>query len=169
LTGVTAAATLVAVLTAGVTASSTAGPVPHRPPFPADLETPTVAQLTRLLDAGRITSVGLVRAYLNRSPGSADTAKHAADRAQDLADSKDRIDAVMAANDVTALLFAGSGSAGIGAKAGYPSITVPAGYQAANRRRSPSPCSAPRGANRRSSATPPRTNRQAHCGDLCRR
>ena len=68
------------------------------------------------------------------SPGSADTAKHAADRAQDLADSKDRIDAVMAANDVTALLFAGSGSAGIGAKAGYPSITVPAGYQAANRR-----------------------------------
>ncbi|GIH15682.1 amidase family protein [Rugosimonospora africana] len=68
------------------------------------------------------------------SPGSADTAKYLADRAQDLADSRDRIDAVMAANDLTALLFAGSGSAGIGAKAGYPSISVPAGYQASNRR-----------------------------------
>ena len=68
------------------------------------------------------------------SPGSADTAKYLADRAQDLVDSVDRIDAVMAANNVTALLFAGAGSAGIGAKAGYPSITVPAGYQAANRR-----------------------------------
>jgi amidase len=68
------------------------------------------------------------------SPGSADTVKYLADRAQDLADSKDRIDALLAANDLTALLFANSGSAGIGAKAGYPSITIPAGYQAANRR-----------------------------------
>jgi amidase len=68
------------------------------------------------------------------SPGSADTVKYLADRAQDLADSKDRIDAVMAANTVTALLFANSGSAGIGARAGYPSVTVPAGYQASNRR-----------------------------------
>jgi amidase len=68
------------------------------------------------------------------SPGSADTAKHLADRAQDLADSKARIDAVMAANGLTALLFANNGSAAIGARAGYPSITIPAGYQASNRR-----------------------------------
>jgi amidase len=40
----------------------------------------------------------------------------------------------MQANNLTALMFANSGSAGIGAKAGYPSITIPAGYQAANRR-----------------------------------
>ncbi|MFJ9033430.1 amidase family protein [Streptomyces sp. NPDC102274] len=65
---------------------------------------------------------------------SADTAAYEASRAQDLADSKDRIDAVMKDNNLTALLFANSGSAGIGAKAGYPSISVPAGYQAANRR-----------------------------------
>ncbi|HEY7200695.1 MAG TPA: amidase family protein [Candidatus Dormibacteraeota bacterium] len=68
------------------------------------------------------------------SPGSADTAKYLADRAQDLADSRDRIDAVIAANGLTALLFANSGSAAIGARAGYPSVTVPAGYQASNRR-----------------------------------
>jgi amidase len=68
------------------------------------------------------------------SPGSADTARYLADRAQDLADSRGRIDPLMAANGLTALLFANSGSAGIGARAGYPSITIPAGYQAANRR-----------------------------------
>jgi amidase len=66
--------------------------------------------------------------------GSADTVKYAADRAQDLADSKGRIDALLAASSLTALLFANSGSAGIGAKAGYPSISIPAGYQASNRR-----------------------------------
>jgi amidase len=68
------------------------------------------------------------------SPGSADTVKYLADRAQDLADSKARIDALLAAEGLTALLFANSGSAAIGARAGYPSITVPAGYQASNRR-----------------------------------
>ncbi|MFF3750935.1 amidase family protein [Streptomyces sp. NPDC002018] len=67
-------------------------------------------------------------------PDSEDTAVYRANRAQDLADSKDRIDAVMRDNGLTALLFANSGSAGIGAKAGYPSVSVPAGYQAANRR-----------------------------------
>jgi len=68
------------------------------------------------------------------SPGSADTAKYLADRAQDLADSRGRIDPLMAANGLTALLFANAGSAAIGARAGYPSITVPAGYQSGNRR-----------------------------------
>lgn len=68
------------------------------------------------------------------SPDSADTVEYKAARAQDLADSKDRIDAVLARHDVSALLFAGSGSSSIGAKAGYPSITVPAGYLAGNRR-----------------------------------
>ena len=76
----------------------------------------------------------LVSQAKDLSPGSADTAKYLADRAQDLADSRDRIDAVMAANGLTALLFANSGSAAIGARAGFPSVTVPAGYQASNRR-----------------------------------
>jgi amidase len=70
---------------------------------------------------------------IDLSPGSADTAKYLADRAQDLADSRDRIDSLVQADDLTALLFANSGSAAIGAKAGYPSITVPAGYQSPNR------------------------------------
>ncbi|HSR23256.1 MAG TPA: amidase family protein [Candidatus Eisenbacteria bacterium] len=67
-------------------------------------------------------------------PASADTAKYLADRAQDLADSRGRIDPLMAANGLTALLFSNNGSAAIGARAGYPSITIPAGYQASNRR-----------------------------------
>jgi amidase len=68
------------------------------------------------------------------TPGSADTVKYLADRAQDLADSKGRIDALMSASNLTALLFANSGSASIGAKADYPSISIPAGYQASNLR-----------------------------------
>lgn len=71
---------------------------------------------------------------MDLSPGSADTVRHDADRARDLADSRDRLDGVMAEHDVSALLFAGVGSASIGAKAGYPSVSVPAGYRAANRR-----------------------------------
>jgi amidase len=68
------------------------------------------------------------------SPGSADTVKYLADRAQDLADSRGRIDPLMSANNLTALLFANAGSASIGARAGYPSISIPAGYQASTRR-----------------------------------
>ena len=52
-----------------------------------------------------------------------------ADRAQDLQLAKVLgIDATIAANQLTALVFPGSGGAGIAAKAGYPSIIIPAGY-----------------------------------------
>lgn len=71
---------------------------------------------------------------MDLSPDSADTARYLADRARDLALSRDRVDATMRTHDVTALLFAGAGSAHLGALAGYPSITVPAGYAPANRR-----------------------------------
>ncbi|MDX3094736.1 amidase family protein [Streptomyces sp. ME19-03-3] len=67
-------------------------------------------------------------------PDSADTVEYKAARARDLEESRDRIDALMAEHEVTALLFVNSGSSSIGAKAGYPSVTVPAGYLAANRR-----------------------------------
>ncbi|TDV47859.1 amidase family protein [Actinophytocola oryzae] len=70
---------------------------------------------------------------MDLSPDSADTARHAADRAKDLVDSRDRVDAVLDRHDLTALLFTGSGSASLGALAGYPSITVPAGYRTTNR------------------------------------
>ncbi len=42
------------------------------------------------------------------------------------------IDTVMADNSLDAVLFSGSSGAGIGAKAGYPTIIVPAGYQTLN-------------------------------------
>jgi amidase len=90
------------------------------------------------VNSGRALKFGQVHAATSQAvdldPGSADTAGYLADRAQDLKDSKDRIDELMASQDVTALLFANSGGAGIGAKAGYPSVSVPAGYQAASRR-----------------------------------
>jgi amidase len=70
----------------------------------------------------------------DHSPGSTDTAMYKTDRAQDLADSKGRIDVAMKTNAVTAMLFANADGARIGARACYPSISVPAGYLAANRR-----------------------------------
>lgn len=71
---------------------------------------------------------------LDLSPASADTARYRADRANDLVESRDRIDAAMREHGVSALLFPGARSAHLGALAGYPSITVPAGYEPANRR-----------------------------------
>ena len=108
--------------------------------LPADAPMKSLADIIAFNNAHSQVALkfGQIEALISQakdlSPDSADTAKYLADRAQDLVDSKDRIDAAMQANNVTALLFANSGSAGIGAKAGYPSITVPAGYQASNRR-----------------------------------
>lgn len=78
--------------------------------------------------------LALASEAMDLSPGSSDTAKYLADRAQDLADSRGRIDPLMAENNLTALLFNDAGSASIGARAGYPSISIPAGYEASNRR-----------------------------------
>jgi amidase len=52
------------------------------------------------------------------------------DRATDLRLARDEIDRVMAANNLDALLFGANNGAAIGAKAGYPSVTVPGGYLA---------------------------------------
>lgn len=88
--------------------------------------------------AGATLKFGQERALLSQamdlSPTSPDTARYHADRTRDLTESRTRIDAAMASADVTALLFPGIDSYAIGATAGHPSITVPAGYQAANRR-----------------------------------
>ncbi|MET7995006.1 amidase family protein [Amycolatopsis sp. NPDC005232] len=67
-------------------------------------------------------------------PGSADTRKYLADRAQDLAESKDRLDSLLRSETLAALLFAGYPGASLGARAGYPSLALPAGYRAADRR-----------------------------------
>ena len=108
--------------------------------LPADAPMKTLADIIAYNDAHAQVALkfGQVEALVSQakdlSPGSADTVKYLADRAQDLADSRGRIDPLMSANNLTALLFANAGSASIGARAGYPTISVPAGYQASNRR-----------------------------------
>jgi amidase len=64
----------------------------------------------------------------------ADKSAYEADRAAGLRESRARIDGVLQENDVKGILFPGAGSAGIGARAGYPTVIVPAGYEPANRR-----------------------------------
>jgi hypothetical protein len=80
-----------------------------------------------------------------------------------------RVDAVMQANNLTALLFANSGSAGIGAKAGYPSISIPAGTRRPTSGRSASASSDRPGPNRRSSRAATPTSRQGTCASRLRR
>jgi amidase len=73
---------------------------------------------------------------LDLDPGSADTARYLADRAEDLARSRGALDAVYhgpdgipgTADDFDAILRSGNNQAGIAAKAGYPSVSVPGGF-----------------------------------------
>jgi amidase len=70
------------------------------------------------------------------TPGSADTMRYLADRAEDIARSRTALDGVFHGpdgipgtnDDFDALLFSGNSGAGTPAKAGYPSICVPMGY-----------------------------------------
>ncbi|MCW2778714.1 MAG: Amidase [Frankiales bacterium] len=70
-----------------------------------------------------------------RTDTERDAANAALQRQRDLAGSRARIDGTLQngtpddpSDDFTALLYVGSGSAGIGAQAGYPTVLVPAGY-----------------------------------------
>ncbi|MDX2228101.1 MAG: amidase family protein [Leptolyngbyaceae cyanobacterium bins.349] len=64
------------------------------------------------------------------SPESADTQQYLRDRARDLLLAGEQgIDAYLAANDLDAIFFPGTRGANIAARAGYPSVIVPAGYQ----------------------------------------
>jgi amidase len=75
-------------------------------------------------------------AQVDTSPGSADTLRYQADRAQDLALSRGALDAIFngpdgiqgTGDDVDAILSAANFFAATPAKAGYPSITVPGGF-----------------------------------------
>ncbi len=75
-------------------------------------------------------------AQVDTSPGSADTLRYEADRAEDLARSRGALDAVFkgpdgvkgTADDFDAILSAANFFAAAPAKAGYPSITVPGGF-----------------------------------------
>jgi amidase len=61
-------------------------------------------------------------------------ATYEANRDAGIAAARERIDSVLQAEDLDAILFAGNGSAGIGARAQYPSVAVPIGYDPANGR-----------------------------------
>ncbi len=73
---------------------------------------------------------------LNIAPGSPDTLRYLADRAEDLARSRGALDGVLngpdgirgTADDFQAILSNGNTQAGTPAKAGYPSVTVPGGF-----------------------------------------
>ncbi len=73
---------------------------------------------------------------LDISPGSADTARYLADRAEDLSRARGGLDAIYngpdgtpgTADDFDAMLVSGNSRAAIAAKAGYPSVAVPGGF-----------------------------------------
>jgi amidase len=75
---------------------------------------------------------------LDTSPGSADTARYLDDRAEDVRRSKLALEGVFngfdglpkTADDVDAILHLGNAYANVPAKAGYPSIAVPGGFNA---------------------------------------
>jgi len=77
---------------------------------------------------------------LDVSPGSADTAKYGVDKEDGINWARQRIDGALtgdpkdASDDLVAIAYPNSGSAGIGARALYPSIVVPAGYTSTHRR-----------------------------------
>jgi hypothetical protein len=78
----------------------------------------------------------LAAAALDTAPGSADTQRLIADRAKDLQLTRGGLDAVLngpdgiagTADDFDAILFPQNRGAGAPAKAGYPSVAVPAGF-----------------------------------------
>ena len=80
--------------------------------------------------------LALLSDSIDISPGSADTAQYVEARAEDLRRSRGALDAVYngpdgirgTADDFDAILFSANSGAGIPAKAGYPSITVPGGF-----------------------------------------
>jgi amidase len=65
---------------------------------------------------------------------AATKAAYETNRDDGIAEARQRIDSVLTANNLDAILFIGSGSAGIGARAQYPSVAVPIGYDPANGR-----------------------------------
>jgi amidase len=73
---------------------------------------------------------------LDLDPGSDDTARYLADRAEDLARSRGALDGVYhgpdgipgTSDDFDAILLSGNNQAGTAAKAGYPSVSVPGGF-----------------------------------------
>jgi amidase len=83
-------------------------------------------------------AIALGAESLDTTPGSADTVRYLADRAEDLRRSKLALDGVFngvdgragTADDFDAVLHLGNANANVTAKAGYPSVAVPGGFNA---------------------------------------
>jgi amidase len=105
--------------------------------LPKDAPMDTLADIIAFNSANAQVATKFGQTQLTASQAvdlDAEKAKYEADRAAGLEQSRARIDDALAQNNVQSILFPGSGSAGIGARAGYPTVIVPAGYSAANRR-----------------------------------
>ncbi|MEE6257335.1 amidase family protein [Plantactinospora sonchi] len=61
-------------------------------------------------------------------------AEYETNRNTGISTARERIDSVLTAENLDAIVFVGSGSAGIGARAQYPSVAVPIGYDPSNGR-----------------------------------
>ncbi|GAA2071169.1 amidase family protein [Actinomadura alba] len=97
----------------------------------------TLADIVAHNDANATAATKFGQTQLTASQAvdlEAEKAKYEADREAGLTQSRARIDDALSQNNVQSILFPGSGSAGIGARAGYPTVIVPAGYSPANRR-----------------------------------
>jgi amidase len=81
-------------------------------------------------------ALALFSQLFDTAPGSADTLRYQADRAEDITRSRGALDGVYngpdgtrgTSDDFDAILFSGNSGAGTPAKAGYPSIVVPGGF-----------------------------------------
>ncbi|MEU2013935.1 amidase family protein, partial [Nocardia sp. NPDC019302] len=107
--------------------------------LPANTSMESLADLIAYYEANAETAAkygydrALAAEAMDLAEDSADTAKYKADLQLDLAESKDRIDAVLAEHQLTALMSVYDYGTVIGDKAGYPAIIVPAGRTPADR------------------------------------
>lgn len=106
--------------------------------LPAGSPIATMAELVAWNDAHAEAALKYGQAHLLKALSvdhSADDTAYRANRARDLAVAGTHgIDATLAAADAAAVVTPGSSSAGFAARAGYPSLIVPAGYRRSGRR-----------------------------------
>jgi amidase len=97
----------------------------------SDIDTLTELVQFNLANAGR-NAIRYEQARIDISEEmdvAADAMRYAADRAMDIfLTATHGIDEVMQAQDLDALLFGGSSSAGLAARPGYPTVIVPFGF-----------------------------------------
>ncbi|MXG88007.1 amidase family protein [Nocardioides flavescens] len=106
--------------------------------LPASAPIRTLADVIAYNDAHADVALKFGQTLLTQSEAvdlndSTTRAAYVAARDQGIADSRNGIDTVLTTNNVSAIVSSAQ-TTGIGARAGYPSLTLPAGYNPANRR-----------------------------------